>query len=106
MAAPINQPQGSICLLPFLKGIGGPASFHNKFSGALEQRAIHAHSDPNDPDCKTILVIGGTRHLNILWSARRRGVRIIQRLDGMNWIHRKRNTGISRGGLEYGFIPT
>jgi glycosyltransferase involved in cell wall biosynthesis len=39
-------------------------------------------------------VIGGTRHLNLLWSARRRGIRVIQRLDGMNWIHRKRNTGV------------
>ena len=81
-------------MLPFLKGIGGPTSFHNKFSGALGQRGIYSHHDPLDPTCKTLLVIGGSRHLNVLWSARRRGVRIIQRLDGMNWIHRLRKTGL------------
>jgi glycosyltransferase involved in cell wall biosynthesis len=94
MATAFNQQRGSVCLLPMLKGIGGPTSFHNKFSGALAQRGIHAHHDPQEPDCKTILVIGGTRHLNLLWSARRRGIRVIQRLDGMNWIHRLRKTGI------------
>jgi glycosyltransferase involved in cell wall biosynthesis len=29
-----------------------------------------------------------------LLRARKRGVRIVQRLDGINWVHRKRNTGI------------
>jgi glycosyltransferase involved in cell wall biosynthesis len=28
-----------------------------------------------------------------IWGAKRRGVRIVQRLDGMNWIHRRRRTG-------------
>ena len=39
-------------------------------------------------------MIGGTRHIDKLWRAKRRGVHIVQRLDGMNWIHRKRRTGI------------
>jgi len=50
------------------------------------------HNPDDDPDA--ILVIGGTRHLLPLWRAKRRGVRIVQRLDGINWVHRKRNTGL------------
>jgi glycosyltransferase involved in cell wall biosynthesis len=34
------------------------------------------------------LVVGGTRQLPGLWRARRRGIPVIQRLDGMNWLHR------------------
>jgi glycosyltransferase involved in cell wall biosynthesis len=49
----------------------------------------------NDPsqhaDC--ILVLAGTRKLLPLWKARRRGVRIVQRLDGINWVHRARWAG-------------
>jgi glycosyltransferase involved in cell wall biosynthesis len=40
------------------------------------------------------LVIGGTRRLIELQRARRRGIRIVQRLNGMNWIHRRRYTGV------------
>ncbi len=29
----------------------------------------------------------------MLWRARRRGARIVQRLNGMNWMHRKRSVG-------------
>ncbi len=50
--------------------------------------------DPDAPACQAILVIGGTAHLDVLWRARQRGVRIVQRLNGMNWIHRKRRTGL------------
>jgi glycosyltransferase involved in cell wall biosynthesis len=41
-----------------------------------------------------VLVIGGTRHAAALWRARQRGVRIVQRLNGMNWIHRRQRTGL------------
>ena len=39
-------------------------------------------------------MIGGTRRLDLLWQAQRRGVRIVQRLNGMNWIHRQTRTGL------------
>jgi glycosyltransferase involved in cell wall biosynthesis len=41
-----------------------------------------------------VLVLGGSRNLSGLRHAKRRGVPIIQRLDGMNWIHRRRRTGL------------
>jgi len=84
----------TICLLPRLEGLGGPASFHARFSACLRARGIEVDNDPLSPSCTAVLVIGGTRHLDLLWQARRRGVRLVQRLDGMNWIHRKRRTGL------------
>jgi glycosyltransferase involved in cell wall biosynthesis len=84
---------GSICILPQLKGIGGPVSFQGRLIAGLQARGIRVHHDPLDPSTKSILVIGGTRHLDQLWWAKRRGVRIVQRLNGMNWMHRKVNTG-------------
>ncbi len=68
------------------------ASFRLKFEDGLGKRGIDVTHNPDD-DADAILVIGGTRNLLPLWRARRRGVRIVQRLDGINWVHRKRSTG-------------
>jgi glycosyltransferase involved in cell wall biosynthesis len=49
----------------------------------------------NDPSqaADAILVLAGTRKLFPLGKARRRGARIVQRLDGINWVHRVRWAG-------------
>lgn len=86
--------QKSIALMPKLEGLGGPTSFQAKLIQGLHARGIHAHFDALDPAVKTILVVGGTKHLPTIWRAQRRGIRIVQRLNGMNWIHRKQKTGI------------
>jgi glycosyltransferase involved in cell wall biosynthesis len=82
-----------ICIVPAVAGIGGMASFRNKFEAGLGTRAIGVTHDPDDP-AEAVLVIAGTRNLLPLWRARRRGLRIVQRLDGLNWIHHRRNTGL------------
>jgi glycosyltransferase involved in cell wall biosynthesis len=41
-----------------------------------------------------VLITGGTRDLPNLLRLRRRGVRIVQRLDGINWMHRRLHTGL------------
>jgi glycosyltransferase involved in cell wall biosynthesis len=41
-----------------------------------------------------VLVIGGTREILPLYRAKQRGVRVVQRLDGINWIHRVRPVSI------------
>jgi glycosyltransferase involved in cell wall biosynthesis len=69
------------------------ASFRAKFESGLGKRGIEVTHNP-DEKSDAILVIGGTRHLVPLWRAKQRGVRIVQRLDGINWVQRKRNTGI------------
>jgi glycosyltransferase involved in cell wall biosynthesis len=86
--------QPSICILPFHRSVGGPRSFTAALTQGLVARGIEAHHDPERPDITAILVIAGTSHLDVLWRARRRGVRIVQRLDGMNWTHKKVNTGL------------
>ncbi len=77
-----------ICLVPKLEGLGGMVSFEAKLIHGFESRHIPYTFDLTDPANTAVLVIGGTRHLRRLWQAKRRGARIVQRLDGMNWHHK------------------
>lgn len=81
-----------ICLVPKLDGLGGMVSFEAKFIQGLDKRQIPHTFDLDDPEITAVLVIGGTRHLLPLWQAKRRGVRIVQRLNGMNWLHKVEKT--------------
>lgn len=83
-----------ICLTPRLAGVGGMVSFQHKLAEGLRARGVEVSFEPHDRDLTAILVIGGTRHVLSLASARRRGVPIVQRLDGMNWVHQIRRTGL------------
>ena len=82
------QPQ-RICIFPSPRSIGGPASFRQKFAGGLQARGIQVSFDLDDQPFDAVLLISGSRHLGKLRKAARRGIPIIQRLDGINWIHRK-----------------
>jgi glycosyltransferase involved in cell wall biosynthesis len=68
-------------------------SFRARFAQGLNARGIGVTYDLTDRPYDAILVIGGTRNLAGIWRARRHGVRVVQRLDGMNWIHRVKRTG-------------
>lgn len=81
-----------ICLTPRAV-TGGPASFQTRLAEGLARRGIQVCYDA-DEACDAILITGGTRRLAALWRARRRGVRLVQRLNGMNWLHRLRRTGL------------
>ena len=70
------------------------ASFRCKFEDGLRDRGIEVTHNP-DKQADAILVIGGTRDMLPLWRAKQRGTRIVQRLDGINWVHRRRNTGFN-----------
>jgi glycosyltransferase involved in cell wall biosynthesis len=82
-----------ICIVPVVDGLGGMATFRHKFEAGLARRGLEVTHNPAEPS-EAILVIAGTRNLLPLWRARGRGARIVQRLDGLNWIHRKRHTGL------------
>ncbi len=84
----------SVCIYPPQAGLGGPASFTGRLAAAFNRRGIAVHHNPLAPGSAAVLVIGGSKRLDLLWRARQRGVRIVQRLNGMNWLHRKRHTGI------------
>ncbi|MDQ2691089.1 MAG: glycosyltransferase family 4 protein [Chloroflexota bacterium] len=81
-----------ICIVPRVEGRGGVTSFRLKFEDGLRARKVEVTNDPSQ-QADAILVLGGTRHLLPLWRARRRRVRIVQRLDGLNWVHRVRWAG-------------
>mgnify|MGYP005818114749 CR=1 FL=1 len=67
------------------------SSFRRKLEAGLARRGIEVTHDLGR-EAQAVLVIGGTKDLPGLWNRRRRGARLVQRLDGMNWIHRKRRT--------------
>jgi glycosyltransferase involved in cell wall biosynthesis len=81
-----------ICIVPRVEGTGGMASFRLKFEQGLRSRRIEVTHDLSQP-ADAVLLIAGTRALLPLWRARRRGLRIVQRLDGINWVQRVRWTG-------------
>ncbi len=82
-----------VCIVPAVSGVGGMVSFREKLVKGFTDRNISVTYDLSHTPYDAILVIGGTRDLAGLWRARQSGVRIIQRLDGINWIHRQRRTG-------------
>ena len=84
-----------LCLVARIPGVAGPASFQRRLAQALQRRGIGVSYGLDDLPYQAVLVIGGTRRLAALWRARRRGVPIVQRLNGINWIHRVRRTGLS-----------
>jgi glycosyltransferase involved in cell wall biosynthesis len=85
--------RGGICLFPLPRGLGGPASFAAQLVAALHKKGIATSPDPLAPGIQAVLVMGGTRRMDLLWRVKRRGVPIVQRLNGMNWVHRKLRTG-------------
>jgi glycosyltransferase involved in cell wall biosynthesis len=82
-----------ICITPRVEGTGGMASFRLKFEQGLRSRGIDVTHDPAD-NSDAVLVIAGTRNLTGLWWARRRGIRVVQRLDGINWVQRVKWSGV------------
>ena len=83
-----------ICMLPRLSGVGGMVSFQEKLAAGLAARGVDVCYNLSDRPYRAVLVIGGTRQLAGLWQAKRRGVRLVQRLDGMNWMQRVQPTGV------------
>lgn len=59
-------------------------SFRGRLAQGLAERGIGVSYNLADTPYDAVLVIGGTRNLAGIWRARRRGVRVVQRLDGMN----------------------
>ena len=85
-----------ICLVPRLSGLGGMVSFQHKLAKGFQNRGIEVSYDLNEKSCDAVLVIGGSRRLDQLLRANRQKIPVIQRLDGMNWLHR-----LQRSSLRY-----
>jgi glycosyltransferase involved in cell wall biosynthesis len=65
-------------------------SFQAKLSVGLNRLGIEVTTSLDERPYQAVLVIGGTRQLAALWRARQAGIPIVQRLDGRNWLHRRR----------------
>lgn len=83
-----------LCFVSRIAGSAGPASFQGRLTSGLQRRGFQVGFDSTNPDCDVVLVIGGTRLLHTLYERKRRGVPIVQRLNGINWIHRRSSTGL------------
>lgn len=83
-----------IGIIPNVRGVGGPASFNEKLGNGLRKLGVEVTYDLTTPNLTSVLVIAGTRHLGMLYGLKKKGIPIIQRLDGMNWVHRKRFTSL------------
>ena len=86
----------NLCLVPEAKSLGGPRTFQqNLLSWAERSGMFEVHFDAERTDIDAFLVIGAPKqYFKRLIQARRQGIQVIQRLNGMNWIHRVRPSGL------------
>ncbi len=82
-----------ICIIPKATNTGGVTSFQAKMAAGLGVRGIQTCFNLAERPYEAVLLTGGVRDLAGLWRARRNGARIVQRLDGINWLHRRLRTG-------------
>lgn len=77
-----------VCFPGHRPHVGGPRSFQRRLAACLRERSIDVTFDLDDPPYDAILIAGGTRRIGALLKRKWRGVRVVQRLDGVNWHHR------------------
>ena len=82
-----------ICIIPKATNTGGVTSFQARLTAGLASHGIQTCNNLAETPYEAVLLTGGVRDLPGLLRARRRGVRIVQRLDGINWLHRRLPTG-------------
>ena len=89
----------NICLVPEAQSLGGPRTFQqNLISWAEQSGEAEVHFDADRTDIDAFLVIGAPKkYIKRLLHARRQGIPVVQRLNGMNWIHRCRPSGLRYG---------
>lgn len=81
-----------IIAFPHKHGSGGPGSFQYRFEKLLSERGwcVRYADYSKLPDI--VFIVGGTRRILWLILLRLRGIPIVYRLDGINWIHRMKKT--------------
>jgi glycosyltransferase involved in cell wall biosynthesis len=82
-----------ICILPRATNTGGVSSFQANLVAGLEKRDIQVCHRLDEFPIDAVLLTSTTRNLPALLRLRRKGLRIVQRLDGINWLHHRLNTG-------------
>lgn len=75
-------------------GVAGPAAFQGRLVEGLGRQGWIVSYGFSNLDCDVFLVIGGSREFGKLHEIRDARIPIVQRLNGMNWIHRRAKTGL------------
>jgi glycosyltransferase involved in cell wall biosynthesis len=75
-----------ICFFPRV-GSGGPASFQFRLAEAFAQSGIEVTYSLDARPLDAVLVFSATRRWDALARCRKEGIRIVQRLDGIHWLH-------------------
>lgn len=73
---------------PHKAGFGGPGNFQSRFEHQLLKMGHCVTYAENEDWPDIVLVVGGTKKLKWLRSCKRKGIPIVYRLDGINWLHR------------------
>ncbi len=74
-----------ICFMSKPRSKGGPSTFQKNFEEFLKKESIEVIYPEDNIKPDLIFIISGTRRLFWLFSKKISGVKILQRLDGMNW---------------------
>ncbi len=93
MFSSYNLPVSRVCIIPKATHTGGVTSFQGRLAAGLNARRVEVCHDLSEQPYEAVLLTGGVRDLPGLLRARKRGVRLVQRLDGINWLHRRLPTG-------------
>jgi len=84
----------SVCIFPKASTTGGVTSFQAKLAAGLKARGIQSSYRLDEFPIDAVLLTSTTRDLAGLLRLKRKGIRIVQRLDGINWLHRRLHTGV------------
>jgi glycosyltransferase involved in cell wall biosynthesis len=83
-----------LCMPARVPGIAGPANFQQRLAAGMVERGWDVSYGFDGAGCDAVLVIGGSREFNELRRVKSEGIPIVQRLNGLNWIHRRARTGV------------
>ena len=83
-----------LCFIRRVEGVAGPAAFQRRLIQGFEAHDYDVGFGLQEGPHDAALVIGGTRQLRALGAVKRQGIPILQRLDGINWLHRRVPTGL------------
>lgn len=67
---------------------GGPGTFQNLITNSLKNAGAIILPNGSEEKADLVFLIGGTRRLKWLKNHKKRGAKVLQRLDGINWRHR------------------
>jgi glycosyltransferase involved in cell wall biosynthesis len=83
-----------VCIFPKAASTGGVRSFQERLADGLATRGIRVSHQLDEGQPDAVLLTSTTRRLAALRRLRMSGIPIVLRLDGINWMHRRKRTGL------------